>query len=118
MKVIQLLYSVLKASAHWFNTYYTHHINKLFMIEFTYDFCLLYTDGNNKSFGIVGLPTDDTLILANNIFAAAKEKELKEVKLLVNNREKLTLNTSIKFNRSYTRLANNNKLFFSQKRQC
>ena len=118
MKVIKPLYGVPEAGAHWFNTYHTHHINKLSMMESTYDSCLLYTDGNDKSFGIIGLQTDNTLILANDIFAAAKEKELKEAKLLAKNREKLTLNTLIKFNGSYIRLADDNSLFLSQERQC
>ena len=55
MKVIKLLYSVFKAGAYWFNTYHTHYINKLSMMEFTYDFCLLYTNGNDKNFEVVGL---------------------------------------------------------------
>ena len=38
MKVIKLLYSVPKADVHWFNTYHTHYIKKLFMIESIYDF--------------------------------------------------------------------------------
>ena len=90
MKVIKPLYGIPEAGAHWFNTYHTHHINKLSMMESTYDSCLLYTDGNDKGFGVVGLQTDDTLILANDIFAAAEEKELKEAKLLAKDREKLT----------------------------
>lgn len=86
------------------------------MIESTNDFCLLYTDGSSKGFGVIGLKTDDTLILAYDIFAAVKEKELKEVKLLVKNRKKLILNTSTKFNGGYIRLADNNSLLLSQKR--
>ena len=118
MKVIKPLYGVPEAGAHWFNTYHTHHINKLSMMESTYDSCLLYTDGNDKGFGVVGLQTDDTLILADDIFAAAEEKELKEAKLLAKDREKLTLHTPIKFNGGYIRLADDNSLFLSQERQC
>ena len=118
MKVIKPLYSVPKANAYWFITYHTHHINKLFIMESTYDFCLLYINGNDKSFEIVGLQTDDILILPNDIFAAAKEKELKEAKLLAKDREKLTLHIFIKFNKGYIRLADDNSLFLSQKKQC
>lgn len=88
------------------------------MMESTYDSCLLYTDGNDKGFGVVGLQTDDTLILADNIFAATEEKELKEAKLLGKDREKLTLHTPIKFNGGYIRLTDDNSLFLSQERQC
>lgn len=99
MKVIKLLYSILETIIHWFNNYHIYHINKLFIIEFTYNSCILYTISNDKSFEIVGLQIDNTLILANDIFAAAKKKELKEAKLLAKNIEKLTLHTFIKFNR-------------------
>ena len=118
MKVIKPLYGVPEASTYWLNTYHTHHINKLSMMESTYDSCLLYTDGNDKGFGVVGLQTYDTLILANDIFATAKEKELKEAKLLAKNREKPTLNTPTRFNGGYIRLANDNSFFLSQERQC
>lgn len=64
-----------------------------------YNFCLLYIDSNNKGFEIESLQTDNILILANDIFAIAKEKELKKAKLLAKDREKLIFHTSIKFNR-------------------
>lgn len=86
------------------------------MIESTWNFCLPYTDDNNKDFEVVGLQTDNTLILVNDTFAAAEEKELKEVKLLAKNREKQTLNTPIKLNQSYIGLVDDNILFLSQKK--
>ena len=117
MKVIKPLYSNPEVDTYKFNTYHTHYINKLSMMESTYDSCLLYTNSNNKSFGVVDLQTDNILILANDIFVITKEKKLKEVKLLAKNREKLTLNILIKSNKGYIRLANDNSLFFSQKKQ-
>ena len=116
MKVIKPLYGVSEVGAHWFNTYYTHHINKLSIMESTYDSCLIYTDGNDKRFGVISLQTDDTLILADDIFASAEEKELKKAQLHAKDREKLTFNTPIKFNRGYIKLAEDNILFLSQKR--
>lgn len=56
--------------------------------------------------------------MANDIFVAAKKKEVKEVELLAKNREKLTHNTSIKFNKSYIRLEANNNIFLGKKREC
>ena len=56
------------------------------MMESTYDSCLLYIDGSNKDIKVVSLQTDNTLLLADNIFAAIKEKKLKEVKLLAKDR--------------------------------
>lgn len=84
-------------------------------MESTYNFCLLYINGSQKDFEVVGLQTDDILILANNAFAATEEKELKEAKLLAKNRKNLTHNTSIKFNKSYIRVAVDKSLFLNQK---
>lgn len=117
MKDIKPLYNIPKAGAHRFNTYHTHHMNELSMIEFSYDFCLFYIDSNDKSFGVVSLQTDNILILINDIFAATKEKELKKGKLLAKNRKKQTLNIPIKFNRSYIRLVDANNSSLSQKKQ-
>lgn len=86
-------------------------------MESIYDFCLIYIDGNDKSFEIVGLQIDNTLILTNDIFATIKEKKQKEAKLLVKDREKLILNTPIKFNGGYIRLSDDNSLFLGQERQ-
>lgn len=55
MKVIKLLYSVFEVDAHLFNTSQTNPINKLSMMESIYDFCLLYTNGNDKGFEVAGL---------------------------------------------------------------
>ena len=44
------------------------------MNQSTYDPCLLYT--NTNGFGVVGLQTDDTLFLADDIFATAEEERL------------------------------------------
>ena len=85
------------------------------MMESTYGSCLFYTDGSNKSFEIEGLQSDNTLILANDTFAATKEKGLKEAKLLAKDREKLTLNSPIKFNGGYIKLADDNRLFLVKK---
>ncbi len=43
------------------------------MTESTYDPCLLYSTIHSK-FGVVGLQTDDTLILADDEFADQEEK--------------------------------------------
>ena len=63
------------------------------MIESTYDFCLLYRHG---FFGIVGLQTDDTLMLADEAFAAKEEGAIK--KFLTKSRSCFTSIETIKFN--------------------
>lgn len=80
-------------------------------MKFIDNFCLFYTNSNNKSFKIIDLQIDNIFILVNNIFATFKKKKLKKIKLLVKNREKLIFYIFIKFNKGYIRLANNNCLF-------
>ena len=76
LKVIRPLYGIPEAGAHWFGTYHTHHLKNLSMTPSTYDPCLLYTDKNTPSFGVIGLQTDDSLILADKIFAEAENTQL------------------------------------------
>lgn len=87
-------------------------------MQFIYDSCFFYINSNNKSFGIVGLQTNHTHIFVNDIFAAAKEKTPKQAKLLAKHRKKQTLNSSIKFNKCYIKLTDDNSFFFNQKKQC
>lgn len=115
LQIIKPLYGVPEAGAHWFNTYHTHHTKKLLMVPSTYDPCLLFK--NSDGFGVVGLQTDDTLILADEIFAAAEEKQLHKAKLLAKDREKLTNTTPIKFNGGYIKKCNND-ILLSQEKQC
>ena len=120
MRIIKPLYGIPEAGNHWFNTYHRHHLDKLHMNQSTYDPCLLYT--NYNGFGIVGLQTDDTLILADNTFAESEEIRLKEARFLAKKREKLTQSTPIKFNGGYIRLEKDpismNSITLTQERQC
>ena len=116
LKIIKPLYGVPEAGAHWFNTYHSHHIKKLSMAQSTYDTCLLHTT-NTDGFGVVGLQTDDTLMLADKNFAAAEEKELNAATLLAKNREKLTKSCSIKFNGGYIKLQTDG-IHLTQENQC
>ena len=54
---------------------------------------------NTNGFSITGLQTNNTLLLIDNTLATAKETELKKAKFIVKEREKLTLDMPIKFNR-------------------
>ena len=65
------------------------------MKESTYDFCLLYS---HQSFGIVGMQTDDILLLATDDFVSKEEKAVKSAKILIRDRSCLTFINSIKFN--------------------
>ena len=66
------------------------------MAQSTYNPCLLYTPTNG--FGVVGLQTDNTLLLADPEFAHAEETELQKAKFLAKDREQLTVQHPIKFN--------------------
>ena len=68
VKIVRPLYGIPEAGNHWFKTYHTHHAKKLSMDQSTYDPCLLHVN-DSTSFGVIGLQTDDTLILANSPFA-------------------------------------------------
>lgn len=81
------------------------------MTESTYDSCLLYKNNRDTGFGVVGLQTDDTLFLGDEIFAIAEERELNEAHLQAKKREKLTINTPIKFNGGCIDLASDGTVF-------
>ncbi len=96
------------------------------MIESTFDSCLLhinqieFIEFIRKNFGIVRLQTDDTLILADDEFAALEENELARARLTFKKREKLNLIISIKFNDELIILAdddNDKSLLFIQSKQ-
>jgi hypothetical protein len=117
LKVIKPLYGIPEAGNHWFNTYHTHHIKELQMSQSTYDPCLLYTNTNTSTtagFGVVGLQTDDTLFLGDDVFANAEQDKLK---FQAKPREMLTKDHPIKFNGGLITLIDG-KLFFNQERQC
>ncbi len=89
------------------------------MNESTFDSCLLHiVEFINQNFGIMRLPTDDTLILVNDEFVALKENELIRAHLTFKKREKLNLIISIKFNDELIILTNDdNALLLTQSKQ-
>ena len=62
----------------------------------TYDPCLLITQPTASGFGIVGMQTDDTLSLSDKVFA---DKESKELRFSAKEKQFLTANNPIDFNR-------------------
>jgi hypothetical protein len=77
---------------------------------------LLYT--NKNGFGVVGLQTNNTLVLADKSFAEAEESELNKANFLAKDREQLTLTTLIKFNSGQIKLENDSLIRLTQERQC
>ena len=90
------------------------------MHQFIYDFCLLHIDVTfeGKSFGVVNLQIDDTLILIDEHFAEVEKIKLHRVKLLAKFRKQLIIINSIKFNDDYLKQISINSIFFNQKRLC
>jgi Reverse transcriptase (RNA-dependent DNA polymerase) len=117
LRVVKPLYGVPEAGNHWYNTYHTHHIDQLDMSQSTYDPCLLYTR-DTRGFGLVGLQTDDTIILADTTFAATEETKLQKSKLLSKPREQLTQLHALKFNGGLITLEADGSILLNQERQC
>ncbi len=118
LKVIKPLYGIPEAGAHWYKTYHAHHIQNLTMLESSYDSCLLWVNSPSMGFGVVGLQTDDTLILADKIFTAAEEVKLQKAKLLAKARDQLTIDYQIKFNEGFITLAADRSIYLNQESQC
>lgn len=71
------------------------------MIESTYDSYLLF---RFKPLGIVGMQTNNTLILADNNFANIEKETIKSTKIITKDREYLTLAHLLKFNGAQIKL--------------
>jgi hypothetical protein len=115
LKLVRPLYGVPEAGNHWFQTYHRYHREKLKMEQSTYDPCLLFTKEDN--IGIIGLQTDDTLLLADKDFATEEERELLKVGFLTKEREELTTTNPIKFNGGQLTLQGNS-LTLTQGQHC
>lgn len=65
------------------------------MRESIYNLCILYISG---LFSIMGIQTDNTLILADHDFASVKENAITSAKIMIKNREYLTPTHPLNFN--------------------
>lgn len=98
LKVVKPLYGVPEAGNHWLYTYHRHHTQNLALKQSTFDPCLLYsTNETVKGYGILGLQTDDTLILADDDFAAEEEIQLEKAKFIAKKRKLLTETEPLNF---------------------
>lgn len=95
MRILKPLYGIAEAGTHWWATYSRHHKEKLSMITSTFDPCLLIS---TKAFGIVGLQTDDTLILGDEEFQSLEDAELTKANFTAKPKQKLEMNTPLLFN--------------------
>ncbi len=97
LKMIKSLYDVSKTDNHWFKIYHDHHIDKLSMIQFTYDSCLLYIL-NHICTKIMSMQTDDIFILTDQSFAVVENEAIISAKIMIKTREQSISNNSLKFN--------------------
>ena len=97
MVVRKPLYGIPEAGTHWWATYHEHHRERLGMVTSTYDPCLLISTAKG-AFGVVGMQTDDTLILGSDEFAALEEKELAEAEFSAKPKDTLSPENPLIFN--------------------
>ncbi len=114
LKMIKSLYEVSETDNHWFKTYHDHHTDKLNMISFTYNSCLLYII-DHICMSIVSMQTDDTLILADQSFAVVENETIISAKIMIKTREQLISNNSLKFNDiRIKRFDSNESIYYKQ----
>jgi hypothetical protein len=97
MIVRKPLYGIPEAGTHWWATYHKHYREKLAIVMFTYDLCLLITT-TKAAFGVVGIQTDNTLILGLKEFNTIKEEELTKAKFSARPKELFSPETPLIFN--------------------
>ncbi|KAI7969957.1 hypothetical protein EIK77_000353 [Talaromyces pinophilus] len=98
LKVMRPLYGIPEAGNHWFRTYHNHHTEKLNMEVSIYDPYLLHCSNSKQGFGIIGMQTNDILIIADDTFAAQEEEEIQRAKILYKPQEQLIPDNPLKFN--------------------
>lgn len=98
IRVIKPLYGIPEAGVHWFATYHGHHIRELNMVTSTYDPCLLITAGEPERFGIIGMQTDDTLMLGTTEFSQAEEEARDKAQFRAKPKTRLKEGTPLEFN--------------------
>jgi hypothetical protein len=115
MVVRRPLYGIPESGTHWWATYDKYHRENLHMSTSSYDPCLLISDPD-KPFGIVGLQTDDTLILGMSDFNEQEEAELKKAGFLAKPKEMLSDKNQISFNGGIVK-QDKDRIWFRQKGQ-
>ena len=93
-----MLFRSVEVGTHWWATYSKHHKEKLLITTSIFNLCfLIITTGT--LFGIIGIQTNNTIILGDDQFLALKEDKLVKANLIAKLKEKLNLTTPLLFNR-------------------
>ncbi|KAI0991798.1 hypothetical protein K3495_g16389, partial [Podosphaera aphanis] len=119
MIVRRPLYGIPEAGTHWWATYNKHHCENLRMVSSTYDPCLLYTNSSISGcvFGLIGMQTDDTLILCDDEFARREEFELAKANIPAKPRDLLSHSNPLAFNGCLLSLLENGEINLRSKGQ-
>ena len=95
--MLKPLYKITKAGTHWWAIYSKHHKEKLLITIFIFNPCfLIITMGT--LFKIIGMQTNDIIILGDNQFSALEEDKLIKINFIIKPKEKLSLITPLFFN--------------------
>ncbi|EED12716.1 hypothetical protein TSTA_052390 [Talaromyces stipitatus ATCC 10500] len=100
------LYGIPEAGVHWFGTYQAHHLNKLNMETSTYDPCLLISKLGDDEFGLVGMQTDDTLLIYTEKFSRGEQAVLQEASFKAKPKTRLSETKPLEFNDARITLQN------------
>lgn len=116
--VIGALYRIPEADVYWFSTYHEHHREKLGMETSTYNPCLLVTKTTIKNFRLVGMQTDDTLIVSTEEFSREEQRALEEANFKAKPKQRLETGAPLEFNSAKIILNNDGKIMLRQKGQA
>jgi hypothetical protein len=97
MVVLKPLYRIVEAGIYWWATYSKYYKEKLLMTTSIFNLCFLITTIGTL-FRIVGIQTNNIIILGDDQFSALKEDKLVKINLIVKPKEKLNLTTLLLFN--------------------
>ena len=97
MVVLKPLYRIPKARTYWWAIYYKHYKEKLSITISTYDPYFLIT--TKEVFGLIGMQTDNILILVLEEFSVLEDNKLSKAKFLIKPKEALVPETLLIFNR-------------------
>jgi len=98
MVVLKPLYRIAEAGTYWWATYSKHYKEKLLITTSIFNlYFLIITTGT--LFRIIGMQTNNIIILGDDQFLALKEDKLVKANLIAKLKEKLNLITPLLFNR-------------------
>src|SRR6266704_4489506 len=96
--MLKPLYGITEVGTHWWATYSKYYKEKLLMTTSIFNPCfLIITIGT--LFRIVGIQTNNIIILRDNQFLTLKEDTLVKANLMAKLKEKLSLIILLLFNR-------------------